>query len=125
MYETDGASAFFCFCNEYAISALQLYYTKFGFKVAIAKENESLRSQLVDRMREIADLKNTVQAINANYAKLNRMRKAIRPSCRKPRRTGFIAEYFCPTCGTTTPHRVMGTSPYRRVRTCITCGLTI
>jgi len=71
-YETDGAFAFFCFCNEYAISALQLYYTKFGFKVASAKEIESLRSQLADRMREIVDLKNTIQAINADYAKLNR-----------------------------------------------------
>jgi len=39
---------------------------------AEAKEIESLRSQLADRMREIVDLKNTIQAINADYAKLNR-----------------------------------------------------
>jgi len=37
-----------------------------------AKEIESLRGQLADRMREIGDLKNTIQAINADYAKLNR-----------------------------------------------------
>jgi len=39
---------------------------------AEAKEIESLRSQLADRMREIVDLKNTIQAMNADYAKLNR-----------------------------------------------------
>jgi len=39
---------------------------------AEAKEVESLRTQLADRMREIVDLKNTIQAINADYAKLNR-----------------------------------------------------
>jgi len=39
---------------------------------AEAKEIESLRSQLADRMREIVDLKNTTQTINADYAKLNR-----------------------------------------------------
>jgi len=39
---------------------------------AEAKEIESLRSQLADRMREIVDLKNTIQTINADYAKLNR-----------------------------------------------------
>lgn len=37
-----------------------------------AKEIESLGGQLADRMREIGDLKNTIQAINADYAKLNR-----------------------------------------------------
>jgi len=39
---------------------------------AEAREIESLRTQLSDRMREIVDLKNTIQAINADYAKLNR-----------------------------------------------------
>jgi len=39
---------------------------------AEAKEIESLRSQLADRMKEIVDLKNTIQVINADYAKLNR-----------------------------------------------------
>jgi len=39
---------------------------------AEAKEIESLRSQLADRMKETVDLKKTIQAINADYAKLNR-----------------------------------------------------
>ena len=39
---------------------------------AEVKEVESLRTQLADRMREIVDLKNTIQAVNADYAKLNR-----------------------------------------------------
>jgi len=37
-----------------------------------AKEIESLRGQLADRMNEIGDLKNTIQTINADYGKLNR-----------------------------------------------------
>jgi len=39
---------------------------------AEAKEIELLRTQLADRMREIVDLKNTIQTINADYAKLHR-----------------------------------------------------
>jgi len=39
---------------------------------AEVKEIESLRSQLADRMKEIVNLKNTIQTINADYAKLNR-----------------------------------------------------
>jgi len=39
---------------------------------AEAKEIESLGSQLADRMKETVGLKNTIQAINADYAKLNR-----------------------------------------------------
>jgi len=39
---------------------------------AEAKEIESLRTQLADRMKEVVDLKNTIQTINADYAKLNR-----------------------------------------------------
>ena len=38
---------------------------------AEAKEIESLRILLADRMKEIVDLKNTIQAVNADYAKLN------------------------------------------------------
>jgi len=39
---------------------------------AEAKEIESLRTQLADRMKEVVDLKNTIQTVNADYAKLNR-----------------------------------------------------
>jgi len=39
---------------------------------AEAREIESLRAQLADRMKETVDLKNTIQTVNADYAKLNR-----------------------------------------------------